>query len=535
MSNSTTFVARQTPIQAGWLNDVDDRVFGVQGYGALGNGITDDTAAIQAAINAAGAAGGGIVYFPPGDYKVKKLNPTGGAGTTPDDMALHINYSGISLVGVPGASRIFADSSAPARFITLRVGRIPIVNGGVELTDIVIDGLEFDGSFTPVAGTDDGNMLIWLHGVKRLTLKNLYVHNSSDYGIGIQNGGHQDYHFENLVIEDVMADGLDVKNNGDTDGRNKMVNVTVRRFGRSTDLVDPFAGIDIMGPGWELCNIHVTEFGDIGSPNAGIRFKQGEISDSRGEGGNYSSLTNFYVQSNGTNYSSQAGVKCSARDVHISNGTVRNCVAEGILIEQERATVMGVTSIACGTGFRTKDSSYTTNGDRASFSSCVALSNTTYGFRIETDNVSLNGCMARSNATNVSMTSGSVNTRWFGGEISNHSTKAVGNAGTDNYIRGAAEFLTSAQVESSTIDITTTGDKSVSIAHGLSFTPDKKRCQLSVIRSANNVTWVVSRLIITGTDATNVSARLGITTASGTGGDTATLALLVDNSFIPAL
>jgi carbohydrate binding protein with CBM6 domain/pectate lyase-like protein len=39
------------------------------GYGATGNGTTDDTAAIQSALNAAGANGGGIVYLPGGHYK----------------------------------------------------------------------------------------------------------------------------------------------------------------------------------------------------------------------------------------------------------------------------------------------------------------------------------------------------------------------------------------------------------------------------------------------------------------------------------
>jgi hypothetical protein len=38
-------------------------------YGATGNGVTDDTAAIQAAINAVGATGGGL-YFPTGTYKI---------------------------------------------------------------------------------------------------------------------------------------------------------------------------------------------------------------------------------------------------------------------------------------------------------------------------------------------------------------------------------------------------------------------------------------------------------------------------------
>jgi len=37
-------------------------------YGATGNGTTDDTAAIQSALTAAGNNGGGIVYLPPGNY-----------------------------------------------------------------------------------------------------------------------------------------------------------------------------------------------------------------------------------------------------------------------------------------------------------------------------------------------------------------------------------------------------------------------------------------------------------------------------------
>lgn len=39
-------------------------------YNATGNGATDDTAAINTALTAAGAAGGGIVFLPPGNYRV---------------------------------------------------------------------------------------------------------------------------------------------------------------------------------------------------------------------------------------------------------------------------------------------------------------------------------------------------------------------------------------------------------------------------------------------------------------------------------
>ena len=44
--------------------------FSVRAYGAKGDNATDDTAAIQAAVNACAAAGGGVVYFPAGRYYV---------------------------------------------------------------------------------------------------------------------------------------------------------------------------------------------------------------------------------------------------------------------------------------------------------------------------------------------------------------------------------------------------------------------------------------------------------------------------------
>lgn len=46
-------------------------VYNVIGYGALGDGVADDTSAIQSAINDAYANGGGVVYFPPGTYLIK--------------------------------------------------------------------------------------------------------------------------------------------------------------------------------------------------------------------------------------------------------------------------------------------------------------------------------------------------------------------------------------------------------------------------------------------------------------------------------
>ncbi len=50
------------------------RTYSVREFGAAGDGVTDDTRAIQRAIDACGGAGGGTVYVPPGVYFSATLN-----------------------------------------------------------------------------------------------------------------------------------------------------------------------------------------------------------------------------------------------------------------------------------------------------------------------------------------------------------------------------------------------------------------------------------------------------------------------------
>jgi hypothetical protein len=62
-STQTSLGLADTSVQKG------DLVINVKNYGAVGNGTTDDTAAINSALSALTAAGKGIVYFPAGIYK----------------------------------------------------------------------------------------------------------------------------------------------------------------------------------------------------------------------------------------------------------------------------------------------------------------------------------------------------------------------------------------------------------------------------------------------------------------------------------
>ena len=51
--------------------------YNVNAYGAVGNGSTNDTAAIQSAINAAAADGGGTVFLPAGTYRITATHEPG--------------------------------------------------------------------------------------------------------------------------------------------------------------------------------------------------------------------------------------------------------------------------------------------------------------------------------------------------------------------------------------------------------------------------------------------------------------------------
>lgn len=66
-------------------------IYSVKDYGAVGNGTNNDTAAIQAAIDAAAAVGnaanatGAIAYFPPGAYSIRNPLVLPRTGTTPTE------------------------------------------------------------------------------------------------------------------------------------------------------------------------------------------------------------------------------------------------------------------------------------------------------------------------------------------------------------------------------------------------------------------------------------------------------------------
>jgi hypothetical protein len=134
--------------------------FNVKDYGALGDGSTDDTVAIQATITAATTAEGGIIYFPPGVYIV------GGAlqdtGAFNGQLLLpNVSHSGNHLLLAfkgalrPGLHPNYGDTVPLAAGFSIIKSTLTGASG----TASVISGSNDTGS--PVAGHGN-NLEVWI-------------------------------------------------------------------------------------------------------------------------------------------------------------------------------------------------------------------------------------------------------------------------------------------------------------------------------------------------------------------------------------
>ncbi|RON13142.1 M10 family metallopeptidase C-terminal domain-containing protein [Pseudomonas frederiksbergensis] len=168
-------------------------IFNVQNFGAKGDGITDDTAAIQSAINAAAAAGGGQVYMPTGTYIVS-------GGEEPSDGCLMLK-SNVYLYGDGmGATTVkVADGSDTKITGVIRSAY------GEETHDFGVSNLTIDGNRDSTTGKIDG----WFNGYipgeagydSNVTLDSVEIKNCSGYGF--------DPHEQtvNMVIKNSVSHG----------------------------------------------------------------------------------------------------------------------------------------------------------------------------------------------------------------------------------------------------------------------------------------------------------------------------------------
>lgn len=144
-------------------------------HGATGDGTTDDTAAIQAAVNAA-ASSGSLVYFPPGSYKV--------VGT--------IQVGGVSIQAAFGAiiKHKPVDNNADCMAIT------GFNDGRTKISGLQIKGLQDGHSF--------GRDLIRVNKGDYVTLEDVYLVSAKRDAVHVE-PSQSNYWIENLLLINVKV------------------------------------------------------------------------------------------------------------------------------------------------------------------------------------------------------------------------------------------------------------------------------------------------------------------------------------------
>lgn len=169
--------------------------FDVRTYGAIGDGETDDTAAIQAAIDACATAGGGVVVIPPGTYSLTARASLFDAGVW---AALFIPSAVLIQGAGPQATILSLDDDGDHDCsVTLNAhANVAGADSGIILRDF---------SVTDAAGADH------LHqGINFLRATDCYVDNV--YIDGIQSSGPETFALEfalcaNMHASNCIADG----------------------------------------------------------------------------------------------------------------------------------------------------------------------------------------------------------------------------------------------------------------------------------------------------------------------------------------
>ena len=191
-------------------------VTNVKTFGATGDGITDDTQAIQEAIDVTALNGGGTVYFPIGEYvvtstlKIKQgltdSNGTDYARITVEgahwkgsrlDFSNMIEGNGIEITGVDTIIKDISIADPPEHGFYFKSNYKSIYNLTVErayVTNAGIDGFYFENVFM-------------------LTLERNYVYNSGRYGFNFR-GQQTSLNIENNYVNGAGAAGYYVENAG---------------------------------------------------------------------------------------------------------------------------------------------------------------------------------------------------------------------------------------------------------------------------------------------------------------------------------
>ncbi|HEY8354782.1 MAG TPA: glycosyl hydrolase family 28-related protein [Methylophilaceae bacterium] len=378
----------------------------VKDFGAVGDGIADDTSAINAAIAAVNAAGGGTVFFPAGTYIVGDAG-----GSTGISLLSKVALRGAGI----GATTIKLKDAADAHLINVADGTIDVA-----VSDMTLDG-------------NRANQTVFVHclrvaGVTNLLAQNLEIKEAHRYGIGIQGGTNKNVRLVNLDIHDTGADGIDIKNRNDDNEDIHISNVSVRSWGNDGTLTAQ-AAIDCRGP-IRADSIWISS--PVQADAVGFRFRQGELSEDNGFGAHRASLSNFDIRMGAG--ATQIGVNVFARDVMVCNGYITGGL-RGLLVQDSgfRATNV-VIEATSNDGVLLDALGNDLDADGAVLVGCTAFNCGGDGFDIEADGCQLIGCFALNNDRGVRIQATADATQIIGGRFEGNTVEQIGDSGTNTIL-----------------------------------------------------------------------------------------------------
>lgn len=169
---------------------IDGACVNVRDFGALGDGVANDTAAIQAAIDSLSATGG-TIYFPQGTYLIART-----VGTN-DHWGLKVPYSNITLIGQEAYfARYNSNISTYALAYPLLFLGAPDSNS-TPVSNITVDGIFFQGNNTNhgVAGSAlmDNRCAIMLKNTSHTYVQNCKFFSIDSAAIWYQSPVEYDY------------------------------------------------------------------------------------------------------------------------------------------------------------------------------------------------------------------------------------------------------------------------------------------------------------------------------------------------------
>lgn len=359
------------------------------------------TAAIQRAIDAVHALGGGNVLVPLATYTLVASNLSEtydnfGVAVPASDCSI-ILRAGVHLAGEEGARPVFTSENAGL----ILVAPIAPIDSGLH-------NIEIDGGWSPGdPGAGHGVFVLGTEGGADIScvgfiVENVKVSNVASYGVALQNGSPKNCSIINVEVENTGADGIDLKARSDVSTEptgNICENIRVKNHNLR---VDGSAGIDVRGI-WQLKNVTVTEFGgDPAKTYVGVRFRtKPPVTDAYNLAAARSTLNGFYIRpAAGTTGLVIDGIQSGSDDVHISNGTIVSAKIGVRLFGNVNgsATRNHIVNVGCldSTEYGMK---FETGVTYTTVTNCSTKGSTTAGYRNEAQYTTYVNCTATDTTT----------------------------------------------------------------------------------------------------------------------------------------